>query len=195
MRAKPVKQRRTTSQAETDNRRNMLIIAAAVLGVVALAFLLYLSVRDPSALAGLQRFTGLSRGHNEAEIPVSDLPPVGGTHSATWQNCGVYEQPVNPKHAIHSMEHGAVWITYQPGLTQDEVEQLQDLAWDQPYVLLSPYPGLRSPIVLNAWGIQLELDDAGDGRIANFVERYQVGPQTPELGATCQDGTGEPINS
>ncbi len=49
-------------------------------------------------------------------------------------------------------------------------------------------------MVLTAWGIQLEVDEADDGRIAEFIDRYQQGPQTPELGASCSDGTGTPIS-
>ena len=33
----------------------------------------------------------------------------------------------------------------------------------------------------------------GVGARSEFVEKYQEGPQTPELGVTCSGGTGEPI--
>jgi hypothetical protein len=195
MRAKPAKQRRATTVAANEKPTHYLVIGAVVLGVGALAWLLYLSIRDPSALEGLQRFAGLSRGHDEeATYEDTGLPPVGGIHSGIWQNCGIYDQPIETKNAVHSMEHGAVWIAYQPELPTDEVAELQDAARGEPYVLLSPYPGLESPVVLTAWGIQLTVDSAGDGRIADFIERYQLGPQTPELGASCQDGTGTPLS-
>jgi hypothetical protein len=91
------------------------------------------------------------------------------------------------------MEHGAVWITYQPDLSGEDVDNLQDTVRGESYVLLSPYPNLKSPVVLTAWGIQLELDSADDGRIAEFMDRYQQGPQTPERGASCVNGTGSPV--
>jgi hypothetical protein len=164
--------------------------------LLALAILVYLYLREPGALEDLQRFAGLSRGHDDSvQFENSPLPPVGGVHSSTWLNCGVYEEPVELRNVLHSLEHGAVWITYQPELAADDVQRLQDLVWDEGYVVLSPYPGLQSPIVLTAWGVQLELESAGDARIADFVERYQQGPQTPEFGASCQDGAGTPINS
>ena len=195
MRAKSAKQRRSTAALATEKPTNYLVIGAVVLGIGALALLLYLSIREPGALEGLQRFAGLSRGHDEAvTYEEGGLPPVGGTHSGVWQNCGIYDQPIETKNAVHSMEHGAVWITYQPELPADEVARLQNAARGEPYVLLSPYPGLESPVVLSAWGIQLVVDSASDGRIDDFIERYQLGPQTPELGATCQDGTGTPLS-
>lgn len=194
-RVKPAKQRRSTAAVATEKPTNYLVIGAIVLGIGALALLLYLSVREPGALEGLQRIAGLSRGHDEAvTYEETGLPPVGGTHSGVWQNCGIYDEPIETKNAVHSMEHGAVWITYRPDLPADDVTRLQNAARGEPFVLLSPYPGLASPVVLSAWGIQLAVDSAGDDRIGDFIVRYQVGPQTPERGASCQDGTGTPLS-
>jgi len=194
MGAKPIKKRQT---AESSNKGwlNVIIGGAIVIGLVGLGVLLYLSLKEPDVLDGLTRSIGLSRGHDEnAEYGDGDLPPVGGIHSGIWQNCGIYDEPILAKNAVHSMEHGAVWITYQPGLAEGEVARLQDAVRGEPYALLSPYPDLQSPIVLTAWGIQLELDSAKDGRISDFVDRYQQGPQTPERGASCMNGTGSPIS-
>jgi hypothetical protein len=194
MGTKSIKRRRLASQPEANNSRKILIGGAVVLGVVALGVLLFLSLQEPQALQDLQRFAGLSRGHDEnVTYTNTGLPPVGGIHSGVWQNCGIYDQPVDTKNAIHSMEHGAVWMTYHPDLSESDVSKLQNLAKGQSYVLLSPYPDLQSPVVLTAWGIQLQVNSVNDSRIAEFINRYQAGPQTPELGATCEGGLGEPI--
>lgn len=186
--------RKTPAKQENDSTRTILIGVAVVLGLGALGYLLYLSLRGPQALKGIQEFVGLSRTHDEnVDYTGLELPPTGGTHSGTWQNCGIYDEPVDTKNAVHSLEHGAVWVAYQPDLTADGVTALQELVRGHPYVLLSPYPGLKSPVVLTAWGIQLEVDSADDDRVAEFIDRYEQGPQTPELGATCRDGTGTPI--
>jgi hypothetical protein len=133
-------------------------------------------------------------GHDEAVvIKNASLPPVGGVHSPRWQNCGIYDQPVEAKNAVHSMEHGAVWITYHPDLPTGEVESLREQARDQSYLLLSPYPDLTSDVVLSAWGIQLEVDSVDDERIGQFIDQYRLGPQTPEYGAACDGGVGRPI--
>lgn len=195
MAARRDKRRRTIVKTEDNRVRNILIAAAVVLSIGALGFLLYLNVREPPSLDGLRRVAGLSRGHDEqVDYSGQELPPVGGIHSGVWQNCGIYDQPVEAKNAVHSMEHGAVWVTYHPELPAGEVESLQDAVRGQPFVLLSPYPELRSPIVMTAWGIQLELDSAGDSRIGDFIDRYQRGPQTPEPGAPCSDGMGSPLS-
>ena len=194
MRAKSTR-RRQSAEKESNRARTYIIWGVIIVAIAALGALLYLNLQEPEALADLQRFAGLSRGHDE-EVDYSgqELPPVGGLHSGVWQNCGIYTEPVDSKNAVHSMEHGAVWVAYQPDLPAGEVEALQDIVRGERYVLLTPYPELKSPVVLTAWGVQLELDSVGDGRIPEFINRYQQGPQTPELGATCQDGLGDPIN-
>lgn len=96
--------------------------------------------------------------------------------------------------AVHSLEHGAVWITYQPTLPADQIEQLQALTKAGPYRLLSPYPGLPSPIAVSAWGLQLQVADAADPRLATFVQTYENRKDGPEYGASCQGGVGTPAS-
>jgi hypothetical protein len=95
--------------------------------------------------------------------------------------------------AVHSLEHGAMWLTYQPDLPQEDIDVLRDAVRGEDYALMSPYPGLKSPVVLTAWETQLELDSVDDQRIGEFVDRYQQGPTTPEPGASCIGGVGTPI--
>jgi hypothetical protein len=178
---------------ETNTMRAYLIWGGVALGVILLGVLLALNLREPGAIAGITRFAGLARGHtDDATYPDTGLPPAGGLHAGVWQNCGIYEEPIDAKNAVHSMEHGAVWLTYSPELPEEDVEELREMARGEPYVVMSPFPGQISEVVLTAWGIQLEADSAGDNRIQTFIDRYQQGPQTPEFGGACTDGVGTP---
>ncbi|MEW5986978.1 MAG: DUF3105 domain-containing protein [Chloroflexota bacterium] len=185
-------------QKTEQQKRNeaIMIWGAIAAGVVILAVLLVVTLREPAPLEGLARIAGLLREHDdEITYPESDLPPAGGVHASEWQNCGLYDTPIELKNALHSLEHGAVWLTYQPELAAGDVERLQGIVREETdgYVLMSPFPGQRSPVVLTAWGIQLEVDSARDGRISEFIAKYQQGIQTPERGASCTDGVGEPL--
>ncbi|MCU1393833.1 MAG: putative rane protein [Ilumatobacteraceae bacterium] len=142
----------------------------------------------------MKTYTGLSRNHTTDAVVYPQSPPVGGNHNPVWQNCGVYDTPLINEHAVHSLEHGAVWITYQPDLPKSQVAVLDAFAVNQTHILVSPYPGLTSPVVLTAWGLQLAVDSVVDPRIAQFVAEYEEGPQTPELGVTCSGGFGDPIS-
>ena len=90
------------------------------------------------------------------------------------------------------MEHGAVWITYHPDLPPEQVEVLRDLARFQTYILVSPYPGLPSPVVASAWGVQLKLETATDPQLEQIVRAFRLGNQAPERGGECTGGIGTP---
>ncbi len=142
----------------------------------------------PSALIpGLLVFDEPSTDHSDGTVEYPQNPPAGGPHNPVWQRCGFYDQPVRNEHAVHSQEHGAVWITYQPDLPADQVDQLRELAAQNDYVLVSPYHGLPAPIVASAWGEQLYLDDAGEARLVEFIELFAG--NGPEFGAPCTGGT------
>ena len=130
--------------------------------------------------------------HTEGDVDYAQSPPVGGEHNPIWQNCGFYDEPVRDEYAVHSLEHGAVWITYSPDLPQNEIARLRDLAQSNDYVLISPYPDLNSAVVASAWGKQLSLKSAEDPHLERFIRAYVQGPQTPERGAPCYGGIGRP---
>lgn len=190
--------RKSKNKNEQSKSRWGLIALAGILvvAVIGLGYLLFDSLRGPTPpepIAGVVDHEHQERDHVEHEIEAGDLPPVGGIHSPEWQNCGIYDEPVAIENAIHSLEHGALWLAYQPDLSQEDVDALRDQVRGENYVLMSPYPGLKSPVVLTAWEVQLELDTVNDDRMEAFIDRYQQGPTTPEPGATCQGGVGTPI--
>jgi hypothetical protein len=141
-----------------------------------------------AAIEGVKSSSGLSREHVLSTIAFPALPPVGGDHSVDLTNCGVYTQPVDTWRAVHSLEHGAVWVTYQADLPATQLEVLTSNAASNSYEILSPYPDLPAPIIATAWGKQLQVEDADDPRLAEFLAAYLQGPQTPEPGAPCSGG-------
>ena len=132
------------------------------------------------------------RSHVDGPVEYPQQPPVGGAHAAVWQNCGSYAQPVPDEQAVHSLEHGAIWIAYRPDLPADQVAVLQELTLGQPYVLVSPYPSLDTAVVASAWGARLPLERVDESLLGAFIEAYAQGPETPEPGAPCSSGTGVP---
>jgi hypothetical protein len=127
--------------------------------------------------------------HLAGPITYKESPPMGGPHNVVWQNCGIYDAPIHNEHAVHSLEHGAVWITYRLDLPPDQLQMLKMVASDD-FMLLSPYPGLPHPIVASAWNHQLALERADDPALRTFIAQYKNNPETtPEFGAACAGGT------
>lgn len=140
---------------------------------------------------GTTELNVVEQGHVEGEVVYETTPAAGGPHSPVWQNCGYYDEPIADENAVHSLEHGAVWIAYDADLSAGDVDRLRDKAGG--HVLVTPYAeALPSPVVASAWGKQLEVDAADDPRLDEFIRAFEQGPQTPELGAVCTRGTGDP---
>ncbi len=129
--------------------------------------------------------------HTKDDVTYLENPPVGGQHHSVWQNCGVYDVPVLDERAVHSLEHGAIWITYRPDLDPAMVAELADFASTMDFILLSPRDDLPSPIVVTAWNHQLFIDSTSSPSLAPFLQEFRKATTSPEPGAPCTGGTSE----
>ncbi|WP_405139401.1 DUF3105 domain-containing protein [Sphaerisporangium sp. NBC_01403] len=176
------------AQKRKERRTAMLMWGAGAFVIVLLVGLVGFYViqeRSQSALDGVKTFSYKGSQHTPIKVNYKETPPVGGEHNPTWQQCGVYDQPINSENGVHSMEHGSVWITYRPDLPKADVDKLKALVTSD-YLLLSPFPGLTAPVVVSSWNHQLPLKGADDPRLARYITKYKQNPQTtPEYGATC----------
>ncbi len=181
-----------------------LFIVGAVVALTIIGFGVYMLVSRPDptkwkdradAIPGIIDYRNThpdwiaSRQHVTGVQTYPMDPPVGGNHNATWQNCmgDVYTAQIAKEHAVHSLEHGAVWVTYNPSLPKDQVDQLAAKVRGQTYLLMSPYPGLDVPISLQSYGFQLKVQSADDSRIDDFIANLRLN-STMEPGAPCSGG-------
>jgi hypothetical protein len=152
-----------------------LVVAAFVVGFGSLIYFDSQQRADGNSgepPEGVEEFDVGSTGqHTQATVDYEQSPPVGGEHNNVWQNQGFYNEPVPNERAVHLLEHGAVWITYSPDLSQEERDELE--------------------VVASAWGLQIELNGLDDPRLDQFITAYRQGPQTPERGALCTGGTSD----
>lgn len=125
----------------------------------------------------------VKRGHTSDAVIYDPEPPLGGEHDFTPQTCGFYTSTVRNENAVHSLEHGAIWITYRPDLASDQLDRLQALAQDEEKILVSPYDDLPAPVVVSSWGRQLWLESELDSRLRPFVQRFRG--VAPERFAPC----------
>ena len=149
---------------------------------------------DPSArIPGIVIETYSAGLHVTAaqRVAYDHSPPFGGRHDGYWAACNgvVYPNPVRSENIVHSMEHGAVWIAYNPDqVSGDALGVLRQKVESQPYTLMSPYPGLDQPISLQSWGHQLKVTDVDDPRIDQFIAALRLNQYTyPEPGASCNE--------
>jgi hypothetical protein len=140
---------------------------------------------------GVKKWQGkLSRNHVTKDVQYPTEPPVGGDHNQVWTNCNgdVYTKAINNVNAVHSLEHGAVWVTYNAKADKADVDALAAKVKKTPYTLMSPVEGQQDPIMLSAWGHQRTVSGADDPNVDKFFEKFVQGAQTPEPGAACTGG-------
>ncbi|MFI2505030.1 DUF3105 domain-containing protein [Streptomyces sp. NPDC018972] len=195
-----------------ERRNRLLVIAASVVvvaGLVAGSVVLVQSQSDDDGGAaadsknsgkfvtgadGVRKWEGeLGRNHVTKAVDYAVSPPVGGDHNPVWMNCNgdVYTDEINNTNAVHSLEHGAVWVTYNASADKADVDALAAKVKKTPYTLMSPVDGQKDPIMLSAWGHQRTVTGAEDPNVDAFFEKFVQGEQTPEPGAACTNGLAE----
>lgn len=140
---------------------------------------------------GIEVYPATTNRSVRGPIEYDREPPTNGNHAPVWQNCGFYEKPVQNRYAVHSLDHGVVWITYRKVLPARQVNELRSYG-DEPYVLISPYPGQDAPVIATSWRVQLELNGADDPRLRRFVNQFRVSELSPLSGNRCAGGVGRP---
>lgn len=146
----------------------------------------------PDEVEGVTIFDTIPSEVVDGPVNYAVIPPAGGPHAELAHLCGLYRVPLIDEHAVRSMATGAVWIAYDPDLPASDVELLREEATGQLDVILAPYPGLDSAVVLTAWERQLRLDRADDHRIPFFIAVYQNSERAPDVDASCSVGIGPP---
>jgi len=149
--------------------------------------------QDPSGkIDGVEKVDySNARGHVKADkrVAYDKFPPFGGPHDEVWADCNgrVYASPVRNENMVHPLEHGAVWIAYNPDqVTGDALTKLRSRVEGQNHIMMSPYPGLDRPVSLQSWGHRLKVDSVDDVRIDQFIKALRQNEYTyPEVGASC----------
>lgn len=184
-------QRKKERRAKALKITGISVASAAVLGLLGTA--VFMEFRDRN-IDGVEEYAIDEYNHVQTgeRVDYEQSPPVGGQHWSSWQNCGVYTEPLMPEFAVHALEHGAVWITYDPELPQEEVESLQGFYNPGDYLVVSPYDGdMPAPIVASSWGRQIAVESADDENLSRYVQFYERGGDVPEPGASCSGAVQE----
>lgn len=140
---------------------------------------------------GVKTYPAKGNALVDGDVQYDRNPPTNGKHSPMWQNCGFYSEPIKEETAVHSMDHGVVWITYRPDLPQEQIQQLRPYG-NEEYVIVSSYPDQPAPVVATAWRNQLYLEGANDPRLREFVDEFRISELAPLSGNRCVGGVGQP---
>ena len=123
--------------------------------------------------------------HLVGDLDYDQPVPSGGDHppARRWLNCGVYEGEVPDELAVHSLEHGAVWVALGPDSTAADRAAAVELADDAPAGSSSPTcPTCRTRSSSSPGASASRSSRADDPRAAGFVEDFVDASTAPEAG-------------
>ena len=150
--------------------------------------------------------------HVSGAIDYSDYsnPPTYGPHhgplndsdgnSIVPRPTGVYSTPQPDEDLVHNLEHGHIWISYNPSLiSTSDLNLLEAFVNDggtNAGVILTPRSANTTAIAVTSWVHLLELDTFDDQQIRDFVntnrghapEGYLPSGQKTDESETLDDG-------
>ncbi|MFT6396979.1 MAG: hypothetical protein ACJAYU_001723 [Bradymonadia bacterium] len=123
--------------------------------------------------------------HIDEPTPIEYEPlPTCDNHRPQWGKWGEYEF-MPPQRWLHNLEHGGAAFLYDPCVEHTLIEELRayatavepddggDFRW-----ILTPAPGLASPVAVVTWGHALEMTCfAADTVTAFLADTYRTAPE------------------
>lgn len=108
---------------------------------------------------------------DKIKIQYNSDPPSSGAHYEKPQHAGIYTTPPPDGNLVHSLEHGAVILWYNPRLlSQEQVVQLKNIfiSIKLQKIIMTPRNSLAVPVALSSWGRIEKLLVIDEKRIKQF---------------------------
>jgi hypothetical protein len=178
--------RRQREEAEKAKRRAAFrerLVRGMVLAALVVAALWFFFARNlaPSEIQGfeLEKFTE-GRGHTDQPVAYPMAPPVTGQHFQSAAPCGIHSEQIQNEVFVHSLEHGAVAVLYDPEQVETgtirEIEALVGEFDDR--TISAPYAGMETPLTVASWAEMMRLPEYEEGAIREYIEEFiGTGPE------------------
>lgn len=146
--------------------------------VVVSVFAVMIALKKPEPPRPGTEQADYGREHVNSKEYGGDQPPTSGSHASplTW---GVYDTEVRDDQAIHNMEHGGVYVSYQPNLPKDQIKELtsllsapfSDSKFQPKKIVLAPRVKNKYPIELSSWRRSEALTSYDQQKIEDYITR------------------------
>lgn len=162
-------------QQKKSSRQSAVKWAVAIIAIIFVIYGLFLLIsrtvtQRPGESIAIQGREHIPVGSEHPEY--NSNPPTSGSHDAQPTDWGVYQKELKDENVIHSMEHGGIWISYQPSIDDEMKEKLEAIG--KKYsgsVVVSPRAKNDSLIALASWGRLEKLSSFDKERIVEFIKR------------------------
>lgn len=114
-----------------------------------------------------------------AEHPAyNSNPPTSGWHYVTPARLGFYDEVLADETLVHNLEHGEIWISFTPSVSEEVKTKLKTLLG--PRIIITKRDKNDTDIAISAWTrldtFNLEngeLTDEQVTRLTDFIKRWQ----------------------
>ena len=199
------KEQALIAQRKQERRARVVRTVAIAAALTAIVWLVFLRETSPDAIAGneIQTFSTSNGGQQQSHAAPYTYepattgvnPPVSGKHDPNPAECGIHTEKIPDENFVHSLEHGAVAVVYNPKQVElGEIRKIEDIVMSYDDDTLSaPYPGLEDPIVMASWSRKMPLDDFDDDAIREYIDTFRDTEPAPEASvADCDKDADDP---
>lgn len=139
-----------------------------------------------------------AESHTDEPVQYESVPPVAGPHNPAPAPCGVYGEPVpnevlTNETMVHTLEHGAVGILYDPALDPQQIADIESIVSDfDSHIFSAPYPEMETPIAVTAWEHMMRLDELDRPAVLEFIAEFRESGTAPEK-VDCPNEVDQPF--
>lgn len=105
--------------------------------------------------------------------PYNSDPPTSGPHLSYIAPWGIHTRPIPPALQVHNLEDGGVLVQYNCECPELVTQLRAIVQKHDKFVILAPYPTMKSRIALTAWTRIDRLEEFDAKRITRFIEAYR----------------------
>lgn len=195
--------------AQRRERRARAIRTATFVTVfLALIYFFFFRETSPDEIAGnpISSFSTSNGGQQTHAAPYDYTedttgvnPPVSGRHDPVPAECGTHSEKVADENLVHTLEHGAVAVLYDPKeVPLADIKKIETIVSGYADTTISaPYPGLSDHVVVASWSRKMPLDSFDDDAITEYIDTFRDTEPAPEFNGddpceTTSDDVFEP---
>ncbi len=181
---------RALKQQQRDERRERLVRYILIAGLLtAVIWFLFFRAKLPGEIAG-HTVRDLSAAganiHEDGTLQYETDPPASGAHDLTPSPCGIHNTPIPNENFVHTLEHGAVAVVYQPTLAPADIKRIETIVGSfESHTLSAPNSTMDAQIAVVAWGRLMELEELDEPAIREFIGVFRQGGEAPEASNRC----------
>ena len=115
----------------------------------------------------------------------SSVPATSGIHAPVSAPCGIYREEIPEMFVVHTLEHGAVVVYYQPGhVDEATLAEIEGVARTMAtHIVVAPFASMPTPVALVAWGHLAARPSLEVEEVRSFWGEYAQ--RGPESGVSC----------